>query len=120
MRSMWISHKDHQIFWQDFSNHDLLEIEAVKEELQEVQAIVLQQPKNSVLVLSDFRNTQIGKDLMDLMIPASNISKSHVKKTAVLGVFGTKRILADALIRLTGQPMSFFTDIEKAKDWLIE
>jgi hypothetical protein len=117
---MWMSYKDRQIFWQDFSNHDLLEIEAVKEELQEVQAIVLQQPKNSVLVLSDFRNTQIGKDLMDLMIPASNITKAHVKKTAVLGVFGTKRILADALIRLTGQPMSFFTDIEKAKDWLVE
>ncbi len=94
MRSMWISHKNHQIFWQDFSKHDLLEIEAVKEELQAVQDIVLQQPKNSVLVLSDFRNTQIGKDLMDLMVNASNITKDHVKKTAVLGVFGTKRILA--------------------------
>ena len=120
MRSKWISHKDRQIFWQDFSNHSSLDTDAVKEELQAVEEIVTQQPKNSVLVLADFRNTQIGKDLMDLMIDGSNKTKSYVRKTAVLGVFGTKRILADALVRFTGQPLTFFDNEEKAKDWLIE
>jgi hypothetical protein len=120
MRSQWISHKDHQIFWQDFSHHGLLDIEAVKEELMLVEEIVIQQPENSLLVLADFRNTQIGKDLMDAMIASSSTTKSHIKKTAVLGVFGTKRILADALVRFTGQQLTFFDDIEKAKDWLVE
>lgn len=120
MRSKWISHKDRQIFWQDFSNHDVLDTDAVKEELLAVKEIVTQEPKNSVLVLADFRNTQIGKELMDLMIDGSNLTKAHVRKTAVLGVFGTKRILAEALTRFTGQPLTFFDDAEKAKDWLIE
>ncbi len=120
MRSMWINHRDHQIFWQDFSHHGLLDIDAVKEELQAVQEIVIQQPKNSVLVLADFRDTQIGKDLMDVMVASSNLTKAHIKKTAVLGVFGTKRILADALVRFTGQQLTFFDDVEKAKDWLVE
>lgn len=120
MRSKWISHQDRPIFLQDFSDHGLLDTDAVREELKLVEEIVIAQPQNSVLVLADFRNTQISKDLMDLMVASSNLTKDHVKKTAVLGVFGTKRILADALVRFTGQPLHFFDNEEKAKDWLVE
>lgn len=120
MRSQWITHKDQQIFWQDFSKQSLLDIDMIREELQKVQEVVLQYPVNSVLVLADFRNTEVGKDLMDMMVESSKLTKGHVKKTAVLGIYGTKRILADALVRFTGQPMSFFSDVEKAKDWLVE
>jgi hypothetical protein len=42
------------------------------------------------------------------------------KKTAVLGVMGMKRRLADLLTALTGQPLKYFDDIEAAKDWLAE
>lgn len=120
MRSTWISHKGQQIFLQDFSKHGLLDIDAVKEELLLVEKIVIQHPENSLLVLADFRDTQIGKDLMDLMVASSGKTKGHIKKTAVMGIFGTKRILADALIRFTGQQLTFFDDVEKAKDWLVE
>ena len=120
MRSRWINHQDRQIFWQDFSHHDLLETDAVKEELRAVQEVVLREPKDSVLVLADFRDTQIGKDLLDLMIDSSSLTKEYVKKTAVLGVVGTKRILADVLVRITGQELTIFDDIEAAKNWLIK
>lgn len=120
MRSQWISHKGHQIFWQNFASYSLLDTDAVKEELHMVQEVVLKQPKHSVLVLADFRNTQIGKDLMDLMVDSSKLTKDYVKKTAVLGIYGTKRILADALVRFTGQSLTFFENAEKAKDWLVE
>src|SRR5690348_10471636 len=120
MRSKWITHKGQQILVQDFSDHYLVDVDAVKEELAAVQQVVVQQPANSVLVLADFRNTQIGRGLMDMLVSSSNVTKNHVKKTAVLGVVGTKRILGDMLTRITGQPLTFFDDIELAKDWLVK
>jgi hypothetical protein len=120
MRSEWITHEGQQIFIQDFSNHYLTDTDGVKEELAAVQQIVLEQPENSILALVDFRDTQINNELMDLMIASANLTKSRVRKTAVLGIVGTKRILADMFIGLTGQQLTFFDDMEKAKDWLIK
>jgi hypothetical protein len=120
VRSKWIEYRGKRIFFQDFSNLDLFHSEEVKFELEQVHAVVENEPSASVLALADFTNTQIGKDLMDLMVEASKATKSHVSKTAVLGVRGTMRILADMLVRLTGQPISLFDNAETAKEWLIK
>ena len=119
MRSNWIEHQGRKIFYQDFSNH-FYHSEVVKAELAEVQKIVLAQPLGSTLILSDFRDTNVGSDLLPAMNAASAATKSYVRKTAVLGVTGMKRKLADLLTALTGQPLKYFDDIESAKNWLIE
>jgi hypothetical protein len=119
MRSNWIKHKGKKIFYQDFSKN-FYNSAAVKAELAEVQKIVMAQPMNSVRVLSDFRDTNVGSDLLSVMNNASTATKAHVHKTAVLGVTGMKRKLADLLTALTGQPLKYFDDMETAKNWLIE
>jgi hypothetical protein len=75
---------------------------------------------NSVLVLTDLRDTTVGPDLLPAMNAASTSTKNHVSKTAVLGVTGIKRKLADLLSSLTGQPLQYFDHIETAKTWLVE
>jgi hypothetical protein len=119
MRSTWIEHKGKKIFYQDFSRN-FYNATAVKAELAEVQKIVTAQPTDSVLVLSDFRDTSVGSDLLTSMNAASAATKSYVHKTAVLGVTGMKRKLADLLTAMTGQPLKYFDDIESAKNWLVE
>ena len=119
MRSNWIEHKGKKIFYQDFSQN-FFNFAAVKEELDEVQKIVIDTPLNSVLVLSDFRDTTIAGDLLSAMNAASRATKAHVRKTAVLGVTGVKRQLGDLLTKLTGQPLKYFDNIEAAKNWLVE
>jgi len=119
MRSEWIEHNGKKIFYQNFSKN-FYNSAAVKDELAEVQKVVVAQPLDSVLVLSDFRDTNVGSDLLSTMNTASTATKAHVRKTAVLGVSGTKRKLADLLTALTGQPLKYFDDIEKAKEWLTE
>lgn len=119
MRSQWIEHKGKKIFYQDFSKL-FFNSSAVKVELEEVQKIVKAQPKDSVLVLTDMRDTNVGSDLLPAMNAASAATKDHVRKTAVLGVTGIKRKLADLLSALTGQPLKYFDDIELAKKWLVE
>ena len=117
MRSKWIEHKGKKIFYQDFSKH-FYNSAAVKAELAEVQKVVLAEPNNSVLVLTDMRDTNVGGDLLPAMNAASTATKNHVLKTAVLGVSGMKRKLADLLTALTGQPLKYFDDVEAAKNWL--
>ncbi len=119
MRSKWLEYQGNKIFFQDFSGFDLQQADPIKEELAAVQALVVQEPPNSILILADFRETQIGRDLMQMLTESSKLTQAHVKKTAVLGVHGVKRFLADTLIRMTGQPLSFFDDETAAKDWLI-
>ncbi len=119
MRSEWIEYKGKKIFYQDFSKN-FYNSAAVKAELGEVQKIVMSQPLHSALVLSDFRDTNVGSDLLSEMNAASAATKGYVHKTAVLGVTGVKRKLADLLIAITGQPLKYFDDVETAKNWLVE
>jgi len=119
MRSIWIEHKGRKIFYQDFSKN-FYNAAVVKTELEEVQKVVTAEPKDSVLVLSDFRDTNVGSDLLSSMNTASAATKAHVRKTAVLGVIGMKRKLADLLTALTGQSLKYFDDMEAAKNWLVE
>jgi len=119
MRSYWLEHKGKKIFYQDFSKQ-FYNSAAVKAELEEVQKIVKAEPLNSLLVLTDLRDTNVGSDLLPAMNAASAATKNHVYKTAVLGVTGIKGKLADLLSVLTGQPLKYFDDIESAKNWLVE
>ena len=119
MRSQWIEYKGKKIFYQDFSKL-FFNSTAVKAELNEVQAIVKAEPKNSVLILTDMRDTNVGSDVLPAMNAASTATKEHVYKAAVLGVTGIKRKLADLLTSMTGQQLKYFDDIETAKLWLVE
>jgi hypothetical protein len=119
MRSQWIEHQGKKIFYQDFSNL-FFNAEAVKSELSAVEEVVLKEPENSVLVLSNFKDTQIGANLMSVLNDASAKTKDHVRKTAVVGVTGFKRTLGDMLTRLTGQQLKYFEYEEEAKNWLVQ
>jgi hypothetical protein len=117
MKSKWMEYNGKKILYQDFSNNFFNE-QVVKKELEEVQAIVLSQPVDSVLVLSNFANTEITTNLMPILNESSKLTKPHVKKTAVLGVTGIKRTLGDLLSKITGQPLMYFTIEGEAKEWL--
>jgi len=119
MKSKWIEYNGQKILYQDFSNH-FFNANAVKEELAQVQAIVMGEPENSVLVLSNFMNTDITNELMPALTEASKATKSHVHKTATVGVSGFKRTLAELFSRVTGQPIMYFTTETEAKEWLVK
>lgn len=118
MRSKWIEHRGVKIFFQDFSGL-MYDAKALQKELTEVQAEVIKQPKNSMLVLADFQDTNITSEMMPILNASSAQTKDYVRKTAVLGVTGIKRTLADLLTRLTGQQLKYFDNEATAKDWLV-
>ncbi len=117
MKSRWIEYNGKKIFYQDFSRF-FYNAQAVKDELAAVQDVVMTEPANSVLVLSNFKDTQIGVELMSALNAASDRTKGRVRKTAVIGVVGFKRNLGDMLSHLTGQQLKYFEYEEEAKNWL--
>jgi hypothetical protein len=117
MKSKWIEYNGKKIFYQDFSNHFFNE-KAVIEELREVQSVVINQPMNSVLALSNFSNTEITANLMPILNESSSKTKANVRKTAVLGITGVKRTLGDLLSKITGQQLMYFNNELEAKEWL--
>lgn len=117
MKSKWIEYNGKKILYQDFSNYFFNE-KSVMEELREVQTIVSSQPENSVLVLSNFSNTEITANLMPVLNESSSKTKLYVRKTAVLGITGVKRTLGDLLSRITGQSLMYFNTELEAKEWL--
>jgi hypothetical protein len=117
MKSKWIEYNGKRILYQDFSDL-FFNTNTIIEELEQVEAIVLGEPKNSVLVLSNFTNTEISNELMPILNDASKVTKSHILKTATIGVRGIKRILGVLLSRITGQPIIYFTNEVEAKEWL--
>ncbi len=119
MKSRWIEYKGKKILYQDFANL-FFNTKAIKAELEQVESIVLAEPEGTVLVISDFTNTEITSELMPILNEASQATKSHVHKTAVIGVAGVKRTLGDLLSRLTGQSLMYFTNEAEAKEWLVK
>jgi hypothetical protein len=57
---------------------------------------------------------------MPILNEASKVTKSHVRKTATLGITGVKRALGDLLSRITGQQIMYFSNEADAKGWLTE
>jgi hypothetical protein len=119
MRSKWIEYKGKKIFYRDFSDL-FFNARAVINELVEVQTVVAKEPGNSVLVITNFQDTEISSELMPLLNAASKKTKDHVHKTAVLGVSGIKKSLGDLLSRLTGQQLMYFDTEDEAKEWLVQ
>jgi hypothetical protein len=117
MKSKWIEYNGKKILYQDYSNFFFNE-QAVKKELADVEALVMAEPENSVLVLTNMSNTEITMNLMPIFNEASKVTKPHVRKTAVLGVSGIKRSLGDLLSKITGQELMYFTNETEAKAWL--
>jgi len=117
MKSKWIEFKGKKIFYQDFSNN-FFNDEIVIHELAEVQSVIFHEPKDSVLVLTNFANTEITMKLMPILNEASSKTQAHISKTAVIGVSGVKRSLGDLLSKITGQSLMYFNSEIEAKDWL--
>jgi hypothetical protein len=118
MRSKWITHKGKRIFHIDLSGLGR-NGEAFRKELLEAEAVTCQQPEDSLLVLTDTRDTVVSSEVMSIAKEGSARTTKYVRKTAVIGVTGVRQVLLDAVSRFSGQQFATFDDIETAKDWLV-
>jgi hypothetical protein len=119
MRSGWQTHKDMQFFFCNYAN---LDTGALRVEIGEVDAFTGQQPEASVLMLTDVRGLSPTRQIVAMFIKSASYTKKYLRKSAVIGIgfSGQRKVLFDAVMRVSGANVMIFDDIEKAKDWLVE
>lgn len=122
MKSHWITHKGKQILYCDYSNFKIADFSAFKNELNQAVAVIVEQPEGTLLAITDVRGSVGSPQVVDALKEAALVTAKHMHKQAVVGVSGLKKVLFDAIIRISRQPAKAFgdTDLEEAKDWLAE
>jgi hypothetical protein len=81
---------------------------------------MMKQPLNSVLELVDVTDTTGSRQNVDILRGAVAVSKSHIRKVALIGITGVRYLIVQGVARITGMGFTMFDDVEKAKDWVVE
>ncbi len=117
MQSEWITHKGKRIFFANLSGFHT-DTEALGAEIAKGGAVVCQQPENSVLILADARGSVGSTEAIQLLKNSSLKTTKHIRKTAIIGISGYRKVLLDAFNRFSGRNVTSFDDLDAAKDWL--
>ncbi len=94
------------------------DLEGLRAEVIEADAEMMHEPKGTVLVLIDLRNTVATPAVVQLFKESSAVTTPYVRRHALIGITGLKRFLADKVARLAGRPMRLFETEEDAMNWL--
>ncbi len=114
-RIQWTEYKGKKILISNFSNYNEEEYIRGTEEMEKV---LLKEPRGSrPLLIVDVTNSHMskassdrGKKTVELLTEADIITK-----TAMVGIVGIKKIIAQAISR----DVYFAKDMESAKEWLV-
>ena len=117
MKSRWRRWNDVAVLHLDYANFKA-NIAGLRAEVEEADAEIQREPKGTLLVLIDLRDTVASGAVVQLFKASSAITTPYIKRHALIGVTGIKRYLADKVAQLAGKPMRLFATEEEALDWL--
>lgn len=116
-RIQFIEHNGKKILYIDFSNTAPDELIGLTTAAKKV---IGAQPEKSLLTLTNVTNARFNKDVTAVMKEYTNHNKPFVKAAALVGLSSLQQVILNAIIVFTGRKFSAFSDLEKAKDWLIK
>jgi len=118
-RLRFIKYKEHKIVLID--NSGLNEDDMIENMRRGNKFLInLNRTESQMLLIVDFRNTYGTEKVMtELKSPEAAEGMKNVKKTAVLGITGIKKILLNAYNKFTGKNVRAFNDMEEAQEYLI-
>jgi hypothetical protein len=110
-------HQGKQILIVDVSNFDKVE-ESITVLTKAREVIGAQAPK-SLLLITNVANSHYDPQAVDAIKKYSAFATPYLKASAVVGVGGIKRVVYQAIIRLTGRNIPNYETEAQAKDWLV-
>lgn len=111
-----IDYKGKKIFSEDYSYcspNDSMQI------LKQSSRYIQKQPLNSVLNLANVTGTKYNADSIEYLKKYSGEDKAYIKKTAVLGIEGMKKVSLKTVSLFSNRSFRVFNNKEEAKEWLI-
>ena len=118
MKSRWRHHNKVAFLHLDYANFKS-DIEGLRAEVAAADAEMMHEPKGTVLVLIDLRDTVASAAVVQLFKESSAVTTPYIRRHALIGISGMKRFLADKVARLAGKPMRLFNTEDAALDWLV-
>ncbi|MFH1459565.1 MAG: STAS/SEC14 domain-containing protein [Candidatus Omnitrophota bacterium] len=117
-RIRWIDYKGKKILVHDYS--ELKGFNRGGEQvLNEVSNFIDKLTENNILELIDVRNSYGDLDSIKKMKEMSKKMQPHVKKCAIIGVTGVKKVLLDTINVFSQRQIKPFATEEEAKEWLV-
>jgi hypothetical protein len=122
MKSRWMEHKGIRILYIDLSGFKEDERGLDSELKQTVETIgqeMYQKPEHSVPVLVDLRNTHMTQRVQSLLTDRITDTRKFVRRTAVIGMTGIRKIVLDFFSRVAHSETASFDTPEEGLEWLI-
>lgn len=113
----FLAHRGKQVLIIDFQGCSAQEI---VDRIPEVRKVVDTQALGSLLVLTDVRGARFNSNTNDEMKRYSKANSPYIKRSAVVGATGLRRIILQGVRLFTGRDIRSFDDRETALDWLVE
>ena len=116
-RVEWIEYKNKEILYCDFkglNDDDLVKL------IKHIDELVVNLGKKDLLKINDVRGQYTTATVLPEIKRSSQLQKPFIKKSAYVGITGVKKVLLKAINRLSSIGAKPFTNIDEAKDWLIE
>ena len=114
-RIKWINYKGKEILLDDYTNlqGDYVEI------IEALTNHLINSGKKEILLLIDLNNSYTNKAVVNAFTEAGKRVRPVVKRTAVLGITGVKKVLLNVVNKLSSIDANPFSTEEDAKDWLV-
>jgi hypothetical protein len=115
-RVEFITYKSKRILLIDFSN---LKVEEVLPVIAEAKKVMEQQPKGSVITLTDLTHMSFNPEVASAMKEYTVHNKPYVKVAAVVGATGLMGVVKDGVEKTSMRDLVNFATREQAQEWLI-
>lgn len=115
-RMNWIDYKGKEILYDDYSG---LTGEEMANLIPVITHLTFESGKKDILLIVDVTNAYANKAAVNQFGESGNISKHLLKRTAVLGITGVKKILLSVVNKVTSLDAKPFSSAEEAKEYLI-
>ena len=113
----WIDYKGKKILLSDLAKTgpaDWPEIDSQYEENMKGM------PDDSVLALVCVEDAHFDSETIKKFKERAKKDAPYIKKTAVVGITGIKKVVYSSIMRFAGRDGKVFDDREQAKEWLLE
>ena len=88
--------------------------------LGEIQDIVTERPKGSVLVLADFAGAEIDKEVATRMKEVLVFDRPYVKKAAWVGAENVPKVFYERFKQFSQRDLPIFDTREEGLEWLVK
>ena len=115
----FINYDGKEIYYLDASNQTTMNIQEIREDMENVKKLISSKPPKSVLMITNVTNARFNNEMVELFKEYANHNTPYVKASALVGVSGIQKVVLTTVKALTGRDYYLANSLEEAKEWVV-